>query len=89
MKRLENKIAIITGGNSGIGEATAKLFASEGAKVTIAARRKNEGLEVRDSILESGGSAEFIECDVTNNDQINLVVKNTVEKYGRIDIFIQ
>ncbi len=86
MKRLENKIAIITGGNSGIGEATAKLFASEGAKVTIAARRKNEGLEVRDSILESGGSAEFIECDVTNNDQINLVVKNTIEKYGRIDI---
>ena len=58
--KLEGKVAIVTGGNSGIGEATAEAYATEGARVAIMARRKNEGTKVRDHIRGQGGTAEFI-----------------------------
>ena len=63
-QKLKNKIAIVTGGNSGIGEATAKLFAQEGAKVIIMARRDEEGKRVENEIKDNGGVANFIKCDV-------------------------
>ena len=70
MGRLENKVAIITGGNSGIGEATARLFAKEGAKVAILARRIKEGNQVTESINNSGGESIFIKCDVADSDSV-------------------
>ncbi len=84
--KLKGKVAIITGGNSGIGESTAELFASEGASVVIAARREDEGLKVRDSIRTSGGSAEFVRCDVTKPSDIKTVVAETIDIYKGIDI---
>ena len=82
--KLKGKVAIITGGNSGIGESTAELFAAEGASVVIAARREDEGLKVRDSIRTSGGSAEFVRCDVTKPSDIKTVVAATIDIYKGI-----
>ena len=88
MGRLDNKIAIITGGNSGIGEATAKLFAREGATVVITARRESELERVRDEILAEGGACMYIPGDVTVTADVENVVARTVETYGRIDILV-
>jgi NAD(P)-dependent dehydrogenase (short-subunit alcohol dehydrogenase family) len=63
--RLHNKVAIVTGGNSGIGEATARLFTQEGAKVAILARRETEGHAVQEAIRAEGGDVTFLPCDVT------------------------
>ncbi len=62
--RLQGKVAIITGGNSGIGRATALLFSQEGAKVVIAARNEARGQETAAAIKQGGGEALFVMCDV-------------------------
>jgi NAD(P)-dependent dehydrogenase (short-subunit alcohol dehydrogenase family) len=86
--RLHNKVAIITGGNSGIGEATAHLFAREGAKVALLARRETEGLAVQQTIRDGGGNAIFIQCDVSDSDAVDAAVAKTVETYGRLNVVI-
>ena len=63
--KLDGDVAIVTGGNSGIGEATAHLFAKEGAKVAILARREKEGKEVESAIKASGGEATFFPVSYT------------------------
>jgi 3-oxoacyl-[acyl-carrier protein] reductase len=68
--RLQDKVAIITGGNSGIGEATARRFAQEGAKVAILARREKEGLAVQEAIRAEGGEIAFFPCDVTDIEKL-------------------
>ena len=88
MGRLENKVAIITGGNSGIGEATAKLFAKEGAAVVITARRENELKRVADEITAAGGQCMYVPGDVRATADVENVVAKTVEAYGRIDILV-
>ena len=84
--RLLNKVALITGGTSGIGEATALLFANEGAKVTITGRNEERGNEVTDLILKGGGQAIFIQTDVSKADDCRRAVDETVRAFGRIDI---
>lgn len=84
--RLDGKVAIVTGGNSGIGEATAHLFAREGAKVAIMARREEEGLNVQEAIKGQGGEATFISCDVMDRKVVDSAVESTVSKYGTVDI---
>ena len=82
---LESKVALITGGNSGIGKATALLFAREGAKVAIAARREKEGEEIVSLLTESGGDAIFIKTDIAQASEVKTMVEKTVEAFGRLD----
>src|SRR5579871_2329527 len=86
--RLLNKVAVITGGNSGIGEATARRFAKEGAKIAILARREAEGHAVESAIRADGGDATFIACDVTNSAAVEAAIAKTVSTYGGLDVLI-
>lgn len=88
MGRLEGKVAIITGGNSGIGKAAAELFAKEGAKVVISARREAQLLEVAAKIREAGGEALCVTCDISKSDQCAALVEKTVEAYGAVDVLV-
>lgn len=84
--KLEGKVAIITGGNSGIGESTAHLFAKQGAKVVIMARREEQGLKVQEAILSEGGEATYISCDVMDRKLVDSAVEQAVSKYGTVNI---
>lgn len=83
--RMTGNVAIVTGGSSGIGRATAIAFAREGAKVVIAARRENEGEETVRQIVEAGGEASFFQTDVTQAADVQALVDRTLERYGRLD----
>lgn len=84
--KLEGRVALITGGNSGIGRATALLFAQEGARVAIAARDKDRGQETVEAIAAMGGQAIFIPCDVRLASDCQQAVRKTVEAFGGLDI---
>ena len=86
--RLKNKVAIITGSTSGIGEATAKLFAHEGAKVVIVGRRQDRGQMVVDDIRKYGGEALFVQTDVTNDEDLENLVNETLENFQKVDILV-
>lgn len=86
--RLKDKIAIITGGGSGIGRATALLFAENGAKVVVADVDIEGGEETVRLIEEKGGSAVFIRTNVANSDEIKTLVQGTIEHFGSIDILV-
>ena len=88
MKKLENKIAIITGGNSGIGRATAALFCKEGAKVVIASRRQNKNEETVNEITAQGGEIIAVEADVSIMEDCRKIIDETIKKYGQIDILV-
>lgn len=83
--RLENKVAIVTGGASGIGETTVRLFAKEGAKVVIA-DFSPRGNELAKELNQAGFDALFVKTDVTKEDEVKNMVSTTVEKYGKVDI---
>ncbi len=85
-KRLQGRVAVITGGNSGIGEDTGHLFAEEGAKVVLMARRVEEGEAVAAAIRDTGGDATFIACDVGDDDSVQAAVAQAAEVYGGIDV---
>lgn len=84
--RLSNKVALITGGTSGIGEATAILFATEGASVVITGRNVTRGQQVRDTILSSDGKAIFIPGDIREAEDCRRAVHETVSAFGQLDI---
>jgi NAD(P)-dependent dehydrogenase (short-subunit alcohol dehydrogenase family) len=85
MGRFEGKVALVTGGSSGIGKATAIAFAREGAHVVIAARRDKPGAEAVEEIERIGGKAMFIATDVSKANDAERMVLQAVEKFGRLD----
>lgn len=88
MNRLENRVAIITGGTAGIGEATAMRFAREGAKVVVWARNEQRGREMESKAAAEGLSIEFDRVDSSDWEQVQAGAKRVADKYGRIDILI-
>ncbi len=84
--KLDGRVALITGGTSGIGRATAALFAKEGAAVALTGRSRERGEEVAQDILRAGGRALFIRADVRVADDCRRVVEDTLERFGRIDV---
>jgi NAD(P)-dependent dehydrogenase (short-subunit alcohol dehydrogenase family) len=84
--RLAGQVALITGGTSGIGEATALLFGREGAPVVIAGRNEKRGYAVTAAILETGGKAFFVRTDVRKAGECDRAVRETLSSFGRLDI---
>jgi len=82
---LKGKIALITGGSSGIGRAAAQLFAREGAKVVIGDINSEGGEETVRSIVDAGGVAQFIRTDISESDDVEALIKKIVEIYSRLD----
>lgn len=86
MKRFENKVAFITGGNSGIGKAVAVLMAREGAKIVIADLKENK--ETLEEVLKEGTDVRFIACDVSKAEELEKAVNETVEVFGSLDVAV-
>jgi NAD(P)-dependent dehydrogenase (short-subunit alcohol dehydrogenase family) len=84
--QLKDRVAIITGGNSGIGRATARLFVHQGARVIIAARRAEAGRETVAELRALGGLGQFVPCDVRSAQDCQHVVDTAIEQFGRLDI---
>ena len=88
MGRLEGKVALISGAARGQGEAEARLFANEGAKVVFGDILDMEGEKVEAEINETGGEAKYIHLDVTNESEWETAVKESVNSYGKLDILV-
>lgn len=84
--KLADKVAIITGGNSGMGQTTAELFAKEGACVCISGRNEQRGEEVVAGIKENGGRAIFVRADVRSAEDCRKTVEATLVAFGKVDI---
>lgn len=85
MGLLDNKIAVVVGGTSGIGAAASRLFAAEGAKVAVVGRRQAQGQAVVGGIEAAGGEAAFFAADVTDAASVETMTQAIVARYGRID----
>jgi NAD(P)-dependent dehydrogenase (short-subunit alcohol dehydrogenase family) len=83
---LQNKVALVTGGTSGIGRATAIAYAQQQAKVVVVGRRMDEGEETVRLIKEAGGEAIFVQSDVTKEADVKAMVDKAVGVFGRLDI---
>ncbi|NYD68104.1 SDR family NAD(P)-dependent oxidoreductase [Agromyces atrinae] len=88
MGRLDGKVAIITGAASGMGRATAELFAAEGARVAVTDFDEERGREVADAITAAGGSARFHRMDVSQEESVAAVVEAAARDFGGLDILV-
>jgi 3-oxoacyl-[acyl-carrier protein] reductase len=88
MKRLEGKTAVVTGSSSGIGKAIALRFGEEGAKVIVAARRLDRCEQTAAQIRKHGGEGSAIQTDVSDEGQVDTLIRETVNRYGRLDILV-
>jgi 3-oxoacyl-[acyl-carrier protein] reductase len=88
MKRLEGKMAVVTGSSSGIGKAIALRFGEEGAKVVVAARRVDRCEQTAAQIRKHGGEGFAIQTDVSDEGQVDALIRETVNRYGRLDILV-
>lgn len=87
-KRLDGKVALVTGSTSGIGRGIAEIFAANGANVVVTGRREEKGNKIVDAIRLAGGEAFYIYSDITDPDTVRALIEGTVEKYGKLDILI-
>ncbi len=85
MSQFTGKVALVTGGNAGIGRATALEFAKQGAKVVVSGRREKEGSEVVAEIKALGGEAIFIKTDVAKESDVKAMIEQTLAAFGRLD----
>lgn len=85
MESFQGKVAVITGGSSGIGRATAVAFARQGATVVVASRREEEGAETIHMIEQAGGEGIFIKTDVTKEPEVKALIEKAVATFGHID----
>ena len=86
--RLKGKVALISGGASGIGSAESKLFAREGAKVVICDKLQEEGINVENEINETGVNAIFVSLDVRSESEWNNAIQKTVDRFGALNILV-
>jgi NADP-dependent 3-hydroxy acid dehydrogenase YdfG len=86
--KLDGKVAVVTGASSGIGEATVRALAAEGAAVVVGARRKERLDALVEEVSRNGGKAIGVECDVTDEEQAHELVRRAVEEFGRVDILV-
>ena len=86
--RLDGKVAIVSGAASGMGAATARRFAKEGARVVVADMLEADGRQVASDITRANGTAEFMRLDVTNEADWKAVVDATIQNYGKLDILV-
>jgi NADP-dependent 3-hydroxy acid dehydrogenase YdfG len=86
--KLDGKVVVVTGASSGIGEATVRALAAEGAAVVAGARRKERLDGLVEEVAKEGGKAIAVECDVTDEDQAHDLVRRAVEEFGRVDILV-
>lgn len=82
---MSTPIALVTGGTSGIGKATAKILAAKGATVILSGRRAAEGAQVVEEIHAAGGNSRFVRCDVRDETAIQTMIEGIVTEYGRLD----
>src|ERR1700752_72777 len=85
MSQFTGKVALITGGNAGIGRATATEFAKRGAKVVVSGRREKEGHEVVAEIKALGGEAIFVKTDASKASDVKAMIDQTLATFGRLD----
>lgn len=85
-RELEGKVAVVTGGTSGIGREAAILFANAGAKVVVAGRREREGEETAELIRAAGGDGLFVRTDVSNASEVEALIQKTVARFARLDV---
>ncbi len=88
MKRVQDKVAIITGGALGIGKSACELLAREGAKVAVTDIKDAEGKQVADNINETDGKAKYWHLDTSNEEEVEKVFSEVVEEFGKVDILV-